>query len=140
VDVDENGTGKEGLQSRISAVVDQPETTDAVRSGRIIEIHLLINGPKLRHFEILRFLQSRGWNNETVGARTGRAGVAGIALQAEGACVDVVGEEEGVFACDSVATGEIGRIGAIEILIRVWLESDRVDEVAIGVHVRSRNR
>src|SRR5581483_1754778 len=62
-----------------------------------------------------------------------RGGMARTADQAGNASVVGVGKEE--EAVVGVATGKIGRISAVQVLVRIRLVGDGVDEVGVGRHV-----
>jgi len=52
----------------------------------------------------------------------------------------VIGVEEGIAASIRVASNNIGRVGAVEVLVGIRLEIDRIDKIAIGIHVGRRKR
>src|SRR2546426_9929113 len=108
--------------------MDDAKTADRVSARGIIEVHFLINISEMRHFEVLRFLESRCGNDQAIRTRAGRAGMTGIALQAarSGDGANVIRKKECVSTSAGVSAGEARRIGAVKILIRVRLELNRV--------------
>src|SRR6266481_4152992 len=105
------------------------ETSDAVAAWSVVERQLLIQVAEMRNFEGLkRFLV--GGNRDPVangGPGPRCIGVTANTKHTEGIRPVV----EKIAAIKSVGAVEIGREGAVEVLIRVGLEDDSINECTV---------